>query len=132
MTPMAETAQDAGGVINSVRRLAGSLLVLVQTRLELFGVELREEKLRAVNLLLWLCAAVAFGVAGVLIAFGALAWYLWQTVGYLGLLGAAAGALAVAAAIILLLRRRLLRGVEPFAETVSEFRKDVEWLRPRE
>lgn len=123
---------DSGDLMSSVRRLGRSLLGLVHTRVELFTVELQEEKLRAINLVLWLSVAVAFGLAGILIAVGALALFLWQTAGYAGLIGLALTALAVAAGVFWSVRHRILHGPEPFAGTVDEFRKDAECLRQRE
>lgn len=125
---MPDSAQNAGGVMNSLRRIASSLAGLLRTRAELFAVELQEEKLRAVTLLLWLSLGVGLGMAGVLVAIGALALYLWQRAGYAGLAGLAVITLAVAAGIFLFIRRRLLRGPLPFAGTVAEFKKDTACL----
>lgn len=129
---MAHDGADSGDLMSSVRRLGRSLLGHVHTRVELFTVELQEEKLRALNLVLWLSVAVAFGMAGILIAVGVLALFLWQTAGYAGLIGLAVAALAAAAGVFWSVRHRILHGPEPFAGTVDEFRKDAECLRPRE
>lgn len=126
---MPENESSAGGVMNSVHRLGNSLLGLIQTRAELFVVELQEEKLRAVSLLLWLALGLSLAVAGLLITAGILALYLWQIAGYAGLLGLAAGTLVFAALIFLWIRHRILRGPQPFAETLGEFRKDAASLR---
>jgi uncharacterized membrane protein YqjE len=115
--------------MDSVHRLGNSLLGLIQTRAELFVVELQEEKLRAISLLLWLALGLSLAVAGLLIAAGILALYLWQIAGYTGLLGLAAGILLAAALIFWGIRHRILRGPQPFAETLGEFRKDAASLR---
>ncbi len=122
----------AAGWLDSVRRMSDSLLGLVQNRFELAGVELQEEKLRAVNLLVWLALAIALGTAGLLIGMGALALFLWNQAGYAGLVGMAVVSLAGAGWLLHSIRRRIHTARPPFAETVEEFRKDRECLRRKE
>lgn len=129
---MAEGEKRSGGVVESVRRIGGSLLALAHTRAELFSVEIQEERLRTFNYLLWVGAAVAFMLAGILVAVAAVALLLWNTAGYAGLAGLAIATLAVAALLVWALHRRIQREPEPFAGTVAEFRKDLECLRPRD
>jgi len=119
------------GWTETLRRSGDSLLGLVQSRLELFTVELQEEKLRAINLLIWLTIALALGVAGLLVAVGALALFLWHAAGYLGLIGLAVLTLACAAGLLWWLRQKLETGLTPFNTTVTEFKKDREWLRKK-
>ena len=110
----------------SVRRLADSMLGLARTRVELFSLELQEEKLRTINLAVWLCLELALGATGLLVAIGTLAWYLWQVSGYAGLVGLAVALLIAAAGIVWRLRREIVRGPAPFSATVAEFQKDLE------
>ena len=126
---MAGEESSDPGIAASARRLAHSLLGLARTRIELFAVELQEEKLRALGLLAWLTVAVALGVAGILLALGTLAFFLWQRAGYAGVIGLTAAVFGAAVAVFLGLRRRILRGPEPFAATIAEFRKDASGLR---
>jgi hypothetical protein len=58
-----------------------------------------------------------------------LAFWLWATAGYAGLIALAVSALAAAFAILRGIRRTILIGLTPFAQTVAEFRKDSECLR---
>jgi uncharacterized membrane protein YqjE len=129
---MSDSAHDTGGAMDSLRRLASSVTGLIQARTELFGIELQEEKLRAISLLVWLCVAIAFGIAGVLVGVVALGLFLWQRLGYLGLIGLASGSVLVATGILWIMRRRILSGPQPFESTVKEFRKDLECLRQRD
>ncbi|MGD0209036.1 MAG: phage holin family protein [Verrucomicrobiota bacterium] len=126
---MNETATHTDGWFDSLRRTSESLLALIRSRFELFAVELQEEKLRLINLLLWLGIAMTLGAAGLLVGMGALAVWLWNRAGYAGLIVLALAALAVAAGILLDVRHRINRGPPPFAGTVAEFRKDSECLR---
>ena len=66
----------------ALRRIIDSALGLVQSRFELFSIELQEEKLRTLNLLLWLWFALALATAGFLIGLGALALWLWAVAGW--------------------------------------------------
>jgi uncharacterized membrane protein YqjE len=120
------------GWLDPLRRGSDSLLGLVQSRFELFAVELQEEKLRAINLLIWLTIALALGVAGLLIAMAALAIFLWNTAEYLGLLGLAVVTLAGAAGLLWWLCNKLQTGPPPFNTTLEEFKKDREWLRKQD
>lgn len=121
---------ETDGWFSSVRRLASSALGLARTRVELFAVELQEEKLRAINLTVWLGIALALGATGVLVAVGTLAWFLWQVAGYAGLIGLALVLLIAAGGILWRLRREITRGPAPFAATVAEFQKDLECMPP--
>jgi uncharacterized membrane protein YqjE len=115
---------------DSLRRMGGSLLGLAQSRFELFAVELQEEKLRALDTLVWLVVAFALLVAGMLVGLGTLAFYLWAVAGYGGLVGLAIVLIGAAAALLRSIRLRILRGPTPFAETITEFRKDREcWTK---
>ena len=121
---MNESETKGSGWLHSLRRLVDSLLGLAQSRFELFAVELQEEKLRALNLLTWLVLALVLGVSGMLIAFCAIALYLWDTAGYFGLVGLATAALAGGAGVLLGIRRQIRNGPAPFSATLEEFRKD--------
>ncbi|HVP43848.1 MAG TPA: phage holin family protein [Terriglobales bacterium] len=118
--------------MGTTRRLGSALIGLLHTRAELFKVELQEEKLRAIRFVVWVCAAVAIGAGGILVAVGGLALFLWEVAGYWGLIGLAAGAIGMAALILWIAYQRMTHGPAPFEATVAEFRKDAECLRKRE
>lgn len=126
---MDESPHKSGGLLNSLHRIGDSLLGLAQSRIELFAVELREEKLRDLNLLAWLVVALALVVAGLLIGLGALAVYLWDIAGHFGVAGLALATVASGAGMLWGIRRRIQHGPIPFAETIDGFRKDRECLR---
>lgn len=132
MTAAGESGQSSVGFAESVRRLGTSLLDLLHTRSELFAVELQEEKVRALRMVVWIAAAIAVGVSGLMIAMGALALWVWEAAGYWGLAGLAAGALGAAALILWSVHRNIANGPTPFAGTVAEFRKDAACLRQSE
>jgi uncharacterized membrane protein YqjE len=124
-----DTPPDTGGWLESLRRIGDSFLALLRGRLELLTVEWQEEKLRLLNLLVWLVVAAAIGAAGIFVAITALAFWLWEKTGYAGLIGLAVVALGAAFGILWWIRRKILNGPTPFAQTVAEFRKDGECLK---
>jgi uncharacterized membrane protein YqjE len=126
---MSASPPTDGGWLESLRRIGESFLSLLRSRFELFTVELQEEKLRLLNLFIWLVLAAACGFAGVFVTIIALAFWLWAAAGYWGLLGLAVVSLATAVGIIFGIRNKLQTGPAPFAQTVAEFRKDGECLR---
>lgn len=69
----------SGGVIDSLAGVARSLLAMLHTRLELLGVEFREEIVRLGSLLLWAYLAVFFATVGVLLVVGAIIIAVWDT-----------------------------------------------------
>jgi len=129
---MATAGQDAGGWFEAMRRVGSSAFGLVRTRFSLFAVELQEEKLRAIDLLIWVAAAVALGTAGLLLAIGTLALFLWKTTGYWGLIGLAVTTLVAAAGVMWRIRREILNGEPPFSATAAEFKKDFECLNQKD
>lgn len=92
-------------------------------------VKLQEEKLRALNLIVWLVVALALVVAGLLVVLSALAICLWGIAGYFGLVGLALATLAAGAGVLWAIRGRIRNDPTPFAETIGEFKKDRECLR---
>jgi len=126
---MADEDSSQDGLLTSAKRIGQSLLALLHTRVELFAVELQEEKLRAIRMLVWLTVALALGVAGILVTVAALGIFLWEKAGYFGLVGLAIVTLAGAAALLWILHRRILSGPDPFAATISEIGKDLECLK---
>ncbi len=121
--------QSPGGIMEALRSVARSLLGLAQSRLELFAVELQEEKLRALKLMAWFAAAIVLGTTGLLVAIGALAIALWQWAGYWGLGGLAVLTLGAGVGIMWMIHAQITRGPLPFAETAAEFRRDADRLR---
>jgi uncharacterized membrane protein YqjE len=116
-------------LLGAARQLGQSALGLLQSRIALVGIELQEEKLRALSVLVWLGLALTLGAAGVLVAVGALALFAWNQAGFAGLGTLAASCLLVAAIIVARVRHGVRNAPSPFATTAEEFRKDLECLR---
>jgi len=119
------------GLAGSARRLADNALAAVQTRLELFALELREEKTSAIELLIWVCTALFFGMMAFIVLTATIIllfhdkWRLVAAGGFFVLY--VAGALWA----YMRLKVRLKNQNTPFADTINEFKKDREWLQPK-
>ena len=124
-------SSGGGGWLESGKRMVDSLLGLMLTRIELFSVELQEEKLRAVQLLTWFGIAFGLGLAGLLIGLAALSLYLWEVARYAGLITLSVLLLIASGWVLRTIRLRIRTGRVPFDQTIAEFRKDRECLRPK-
>ena len=116
--------QPAGGLFDSLRRLLDATLGLVQRRIEIFALELREEKARALDLLVRAAALIVLGLLALVAGTATVVVALWQTSPVL-VLALVTLAYGLAATVLGLgLRRRLREGPKPFADTIEEFRRD--------
>ena len=122
---------EAPGLLQSLRNLAATLVALLQTRLELLGTELEEERLRLSQALLWGCIALAFLVLGVVMLTFFLVVLFWDTHRVLvsGLL--AFIYLAVGVAAVIAARDRMRARSKLFSTSLAELAKDREQLTPR-
>ena len=117
------------GFLSSLRSLGDGFLASVQDRLELFAVELQEEKFRLIQTFIWISAAVFTGMMAITFASLTLVYLFWESA-RLAVLGGLtvlyAGALVV---IIIAFRRYLARQPSPFAATLHEIGEDRACIR---
>lgn len=117
------------GLIGAWRTLGESLLGTVQDRLELFSVELQEEKFRLIRTFVWISAAVFTGMMAITFASLTVVYLFWDSA-RLGVLGGLTvfytGALVLITAA---LRRYLARQPRPFAATREELGADRACIR---
>ena len=119
------------GLMVSVKRLAGTLLAIIQTRLELLSNELEEERLRVAQMLFYGSVTLfLFGMAIVLMTMFVvvLFWdsYRLQVLGGLTVLFLVAGLLVLNA-----LRRAAAERSKLFSTSLSELSDDIDRLTPR-
>jgi len=113
---------QTGGWVDSFRRIGESSLSLLRVRLEVLAVELQEEKLRLLDMVVWMCVAIILGVAGVLATMAVVAFWLWNLIGYGGLVLVAVIPLAATAAVFLRVRHDIRSGPTPFEATFGAFK----------
>ncbi|GAB2916605.1 phage holin family protein [Paralcaligenes sp. KSB-10] len=111
---------------HSVGEMAGTLLSIVRTRLELFALEASGQKVRLFKLLGMAFAALLFSSLAILVFSIAVALYFWPTEErYLALGGLALVYGLLGLGFFWAVRQALLYGPTPFAATLDELRRDV-------
>ncbi|MGC2164382.1 MAG: phage holin family protein [Gallionella sp.] len=119
------------GLLASLKRLTGTILVIIQTRLDLLSIELEEERLRVKQMLLYGSLALFFfGLAILLLTVFvvALFWdtYRLQVLGGLTVLFFVAGLLLWNA-----LRRLARERPKLFSSSLAELADDIDRLTPK-
>lgn len=119
---MSDTASSPG-LLASLRRAAGTLGALAANRLELFLLELQEERDRVLEVVvLCLLAVLGAGFALALLT-GTVLYLFWDTHPLAALLGLTLFYGGGAAAAVWRVWQRLQES-RPFASSLAEFRKD--------
>ena len=113
----------------SLGTLSSTLLSMVRTRLELFSLELADQKSRLIGQLVLACAALVLVLLGLLVFSVAVALYFWPTEHrYLALLLLACVYVLAGLGMFLVLRHRLVQAPVPFHATLDELRRDLALL----
>lgn len=120
-----------GGLLGSLRGLADSLLGSARERLELFALELQEEKYRAVQLFLWISAGVFSAVLAITFASLTIVYLFWETARLAVLGGFALLYGGGFVAIVLYCRKLIARQPKPFEGTLAELQQDRSCIRPQ-
>jgi uncharacterized membrane protein YqjE len=129
---MSEDQPRPRGVLESLRGICDNVVALLQNRLELFGLELQDQKERLVRLILLAVGVLFLGNMAALVV----------TVTIVVLAGPEARkpvlvilsvlyVLATVAAFFAL-RKELRSGSPPLNDSVSELKKDRDWLSSQE
>ena len=121
-------SKSAGGLMSSVQRLLGSLLSVVQTRIEIVAAELEEEREHVKELVLYGVFALVFISLGMITLTVFVTLWLWELYGVhaLGVVGVVL--LGVGMAIALRARHKERARPRMFATTLAELRKDRQTL----
>ena len=124
-----EGAAARGGLLQSIKHLAQTLLGAAQTRLEILATEIEEERVRLEQLLLVALAAAFCLVMGVVLAIALVVVYFWDTHRLLAVAMLAAAFLAAGVVLGLIARNKVKTRPKPFAITRGELAKDRAMLR---
>jgi uncharacterized membrane protein YqjE len=117
------------GFLDSLRGLGANLLGSVHDRVELFTVELHEERVRLVQILLWIGAIGFAGVMAMTFVSLTLVYLFWESARLAVLGGLAAFYVGTFVACALAFRRYLARQPRPFDGTLAELREDRACMR---
>ena len=128
---MASSEPKPGGVIDAVKRVGEYILALLHNRLQLFSVELQEEKYRVLQAVLWLCGGVLLVSLGLAVGVCLIALLVYGQWGVGGLVALTILLLAAGAVVLAVMWNRMRSGGLPFSATLQELKKDKEWLRAK-
>ena len=119
----------SAGFLHSLRALGDGLLASVQNRLELFSVELQEEKFRLIQTFVWISAAVFTGMMALTFVSLTLVYLFWASARLAVLGGLAVFYAGALVAIIIAFRRFIARQPRPFSATRQEIGEDRACIR---
>jgi uncharacterized membrane protein YqjE len=119
----------AGGLSDALFRLSGTVVALLQTRLELATVEFEEERERATELLVLVLCTILLALFALLFAsLFVIAWF-WESYRLWSIGGVTLFYAVLGVATLLRLQQRR-RGKPPaFSATLAELSQDVSSLR---
>ncbi len=121
---MASAPPAPAGYLDSVRSLASGVLASAQDRIELFSVELQEEKLRLIQSFIWISVIVFTAMMAITFASLGIVYWFWESARLVALGGLTvlyAGALV---ALVVAFRGFLARQPRPFAATLDVLEAD--------
>ena len=120
---METSTESSLGLFSSVKRLLNTALAGVENRIELFLVELREERLLVFEALLLGCAAAVLGFMALLTVTVALVVIFWDSARVPVLVVLSACYSLGTIGVLWRLKTRL-RNRSPFSATLDELKKD--------
>jgi len=126
---MGEAPPPPAGIFESLRSLGRTGLVAAQNRIELFSVELEEQKARLVKVLLLVVAAVFLANTAILAVSVTIVVLVGEPARIPVLICLSVLYLLAAVWACLALRKELRAASRPFHDTISELKKDADWLK---
>ena len=125
-----ESGSSATGPSSSSRRLGAAFLGLLHSHVELFGIELQEQKSRTLSLFLFAGLALVFALL-LLVGLSALVLILlWDTYRLAGIIGLCVFYSLAALLCALRLKAAIFDESSPFNATLEELANDRERLLP--
>lgn len=125
-----DTKADRPGVWTSVQRVFDTLLASAETRVELLGIELRQEKCRWIQAFLLAGAVAAFGMMTLTLLTLTIVVLFWEN-GRLPALVGLSFLYLVGTGLAWNALRSRLSGPTAFQSTLDELRKDRACLDPK-
>ncbi|AAO55845.1 phage holin family protein [Pseudomonas syringae pv. actinidiae] len=130
MTLGTESAPPEGTPGSTPRRLGAAFLGLLHSHVELFGIELQEQKARTVSLLLFAGLALVFGLLLLTGLSALLLIVLWDSYRLAGIIGLCTFYFLAAIFCGLRLKAAIFDESSPFHATLEELANDRERLMP--
>jgi uncharacterized membrane protein YqjE len=120
---MSEESDTKPGVWASLKRILDTLLATVQNRVELFAVELQEEKCRLVEAMICAAAVAAFGMMTLTLLTFTIVILFWEN-GRLPALACLSVVYLAGTALAWRALQTRLKARSAFADTLNEIKKD--------
>ena len=120
---MSEGPETKRGIWASLKRIVEAVLATAQNRVELFAVELQEEKCRLVEAILCAAALAAFGMMTLSLVTFTVVLLFWEN-GRLTALGGLSVLYLVGTALAWRALQSRLKARSAFAGTLDELKKD--------
>ena len=125
------TGWASGGLFDSLRALAATLVAMAHTRVELFGTEIEEELRRVVALVVGGMVVLALSSLALLFSALVVIAVFWDTHRIAAVACVAAGFIALALASFAVVRVRTRRQSRLLASTLGELERDLQQLGRR-
>lgn len=125
---MSDSPPSGGGLFDSVKQLGSTVLAIATNRIELFTLELQEEKCRAIELVVLTAAAVVCGLMTVIMVTATVVYLLPAHRRWIALVALSVVYLGATVVAALALRKRL-HGPKPFSGTLQELKRDSECFK---
>lgn len=119
---------ESPGLFESLKRLASTLLAIVQTRFELLSNDIEEARLRVSQMLVYACVTLFCLGLSVMLLTVFIVVLFWDTYRLQVLAGMSAFFFAAGVLVLNALRRLALEKPRLFAATLAELSKDRERL----
>lgn len=126
---MDSTSTAPTGYLHSLRAFGDSVLGTVHDRLELFSVELQEEKCRLIRIFIWISAAVFTSMMVATFASLTLVFVFWESARLPVLIGLTLVYSGALVTVVVGFRGYLARQPKPFAATLHEITEDRSCFR---
>lgn len=114
-----------------LKAIAGNLAAIARSRLELFSIELQEERHRLIQGLIWASAAIFCGAMAFILINVTIVYLFWEEARLAVLITLTLFYTLSLAAIAIGFRGYLRKQRPPFADSIREFKKDYECFRKR-
>lgn len=118
----------ASGILHSLRNVGPALIALARTRIELFGIELAEERGRAASLALQGALALLFAGLALLMVNILILAICWETHRYHAIVGLMIAYAAGALYLVMRIKEALAARSPMFEATLAELKADLEAL----
>lgn len=119
------------GILGSLRDLADGLMESLHDRLELLAVELKEEKVRLIQIFIWISAVMILALLAVIFTSLAVVVVWWETARVAVVFSLAGFYILAFVGVVMAFRRYLNVQPKPFATTLAELRDDHACIRTR-